>query len=138
MRQDHDGPGEVRCRPPFLGEVRKRPDGRAPAEEPAQVLPASTTLPVDDEQLLAAAVTETSRHLGVELQPTATAVTRWRDAFPQYRPHHHQRVAAAEAALPTGLHLAGASYHGIGVPACIASGLKAAQRVAETPGGGGR
>lgn len=89
---------------------------------------------LDDDQLLAAAVAETGRHLGLDLQPTATAVTRWRDAFPQYRPHHHERVAAAEAALPAGLHLAGASYHGIGVPACIASGLAAARQVTETGG----
>ncbi|HWL45519.1 MAG TPA: protoporphyrinogen oxidase [Ilumatobacter sp.] len=87
---------------------------------------------LDDDALLDAAVTETGRHLGLDLQPTVTSVTRWVGAFPQYRPHHHDRVAAAEAALPTGLYLAGASYHGIGVPACIASGLKAATQVTET------
>jgi oxygen-dependent protoporphyrinogen oxidase len=89
---------------------------------------------LDDAALLSAAVAETGHHLGLDLQPTATSVTRWVDAFPQYRPHHHARVAAAEAALPDGLHLAGASYHGIGVPACIGSGLAAAARVRHTGG----
>lgn len=84
---------------------------------------------LDDAALLQAAVDETSRHLGFDLQPTAMAITRWVDAFPQYRPHHAARVAAAIDALPAGIHLAGASYHGIGVPACIADGLAAAARI---------
>jgi protoporphyrinogen/coproporphyrinogen III oxidase len=31
--------------------------------------------------------------------------------------------------LPAGLALAGASYHGIGIPACVRSGTAAAGRV---------
>jgi oxygen-dependent protoporphyrinogen oxidase len=58
-------------------------------------------------------------------------VSRWSGAFPQYRPHHAQHVAAAEASLPPGLTLAGASYHGIGVPACIRSAHQAATRLSE-------
>ena len=89
---------------------------------------------LDDAALLAAAIAETGRHLDLDLQPSATSVTRWVNAFPQYRPHHQARVAAAVASLPAGLHLAGASYHGIGVPACIASGLTAAERICQTGG----
>ena len=36
------------------------------------------------------AVREVGRHLGVDLQPTATRVSRWPRAFPQYRPHHRR------------------------------------------------
>jgi oxygen-dependent protoporphyrinogen oxidase len=61
------------------------------------------------------------------LQPRHARVTRWPGAFPQYRPHHAELVAAIEAALPSGLVVAGASYHGIGVPACIKSARNAAQ-----------
>ena len=74
---------------------------------------------------------EVGRHLGLDLQPTASRVTRWAGAFPQYRPHHAAKVAAIEAALPRGLALAGAGYHGIGVPACINSAQKAAATLAE-------
>ena len=49
-------------------------------------------------------------------------VSRLAGAFPQYRPHHAARIAAVEAALAAGLALAGASYHGIGIPACVRSG----------------
>ena len=41
-------------------------------------------------------------------------------AFPQYRPHHRDWHAAVDAALPAGVVVTGASYGGIGVPACIA------------------
>lgn len=89
-------------------------------------------LPVDtltDADALTAAVTEVSRHLNFDVQPTDTSVKRWIDAFPQYRPYHHERMAAIENALPTGIHVAGASYRGIGVPACIADGQRAAQAI---------
>ena len=83
-------------------------------------------LHISDEQLLAAAIEEVGHHLGLAVQPEHARVSRWPGAFPQYRPHHAARVAAAEQSLPGALTLAGASYHGIGVPACIRSGQEAA------------
>jgi oxygen-dependent protoporphyrinogen oxidase len=56
-------------------------------------------------------------------------VSRWADAFPQYRVGHLRTVAGIEATLRAavpGVRLAGASYRGAGVPACIASGRRAA------------
>ncbi len=88
-------------------------------------------LHLSDDQLLAAAVDEVSRHLGIDLAPSAHRITRWSGAFPQYRPHHAKKVADIEATLPAGLAIAGASYHGIGVPACINSAGKAAARMAQ-------
>ena len=86
-------------------------------------------LHLTDEQLLAEVLDELRGHLDVDTQPTAIRVSRWPNAFPQYRPHHGTAVAAAERSLPHGLALAGASYHGIGVPACIRSGQQAATRL---------
>jgi oxygen-dependent protoporphyrinogen oxidase len=83
-------------------------------------------LSMSDDQLVAAAIDETSAHLGVHLAPTAVRVTPWQRAFPQYRPHHAAKVAAISAALPAGVMLAGASYHGIGIPTCVRSGQQAA------------
>ena len=88
-------------------------------------------LHLSDEQLLVAAVEEVGHHVGLTLQPLHARVSRWPGAFPQYRPHHAGHVAGAERDLPGGLALAGASYHGIGVPACIRSGQQAAARAAE-------
>jgi protoporphyrinogen/coproporphyrinogen III oxidase len=81
---------------------------------------------LDDDQLVAAAVTEVGSHIGVDLQPTAVRLTRWQRAFPQYRPLHHRFVAGLAEELPDNVALAGASYHGIGIPACIRSGEQAA------------
>ncbi len=83
-------------------------------------------LHLSDEELLTAAVEEVGRHLGITLQPQHTRVSRWQGAFPQYRPHHAALVERIERALPAGLALAGASYHGIGVPACIRSAQRGA------------
>ncbi len=90
-------------------------------------------LHLTDEALLTAAVEETSAHLGYDLAPTATRITRWPRAFPQYRPHHAATIAGVEARLPAGLALAGASYHGIGIPMCVRSGEAAADRLLAGP-----
>jgi oxygen-dependent protoporphyrinogen oxidase len=86
----------------------------------------------DDDRLIATAVAETSRHLEMALEPQAIRITRWPDAFPQYRPGHLDRVEAMERDLAEqapGVVLAGASWRGMGVPACIQQGQKAAERL---------
>jgi len=86
-------------------------------------------LHLHDDELLAAAVRETGQHLGLDLQPTASRITRWFRAFPQYRPNHHRLVQQISSTMPASLALAGASYHGIGVPACVRSGREAAAAI---------
>ena len=86
-------------------------------------------LHLSDEQLIAAALDEVSSHLGFTLQPTDIRVSRWAGAFPQYRPHHDRLVDQATRALPGGIALAGASFRGIGIPACIRSAEQAATAV---------
>ena len=83
-------------------------------------------LHLSDDDLLADAVDELAAHLGIDVQPAAVRVSRWPNAFPQYRPHHGATIAAAERLLPSGIAVAGASYHGIGIPACVRSGQQAA------------
>jgi oxygen-dependent protoporphyrinogen oxidase len=85
---------------------------------------------LDDDAVLRCTIDEVGRHIGIDVQPTVTSITRWPGAFPQYRPHHHVRVAAIEQQLPAGIALAGASYRGIGIPACIADGQRAAAAIA--------
>ena len=85
---------------------------------------------LDDDQLIERAVDEVGRHLAHDLVPSAVRVSRWPAAFPQYRPYHQDWLASVEAALPPGLFVAGASYRGIGVAACIAQAARAADTVA--------
>ncbi len=84
---------------------------------------------LDDEALVARLRLELGLALGIDTPPSEVRVTRWSRAFPQYSPGHLQRVAEAEgdlAARLPGVALAGAALAGVGLPACIASGRRAA------------
>jgi oxygen-dependent protoporphyrinogen oxidase len=77
---------------------------------------------------------EISAIIGTQLPaPLRSRVTRWGGGLPQYAPGHLDRVAAARAALTDlPIALAGAAYDGVGIPACITSGERAATRLRES------
>lgn len=88
----------------------------------------------DDETLVRAVLADLVDIVGLEGDPDEVRVSRWPRSFPQYRPWHLERIAAAERALRAaapGVVLAGAALRGVGIPACIASGRAAAAAVAE-------
>ncbi|WP_042375936.1 protoporphyrinogen oxidase [Streptacidiphilus melanogenes] len=90
-------------------------------------------LDLDDAELVARSRADLREAAGITATPYAHAVTRWRAGLPQYPVGHPQRVARIEAAAATlpGLALCGAAYHGVGIPACIADGWRAAAAVTE-------
>ncbi|NKY51612.1 protoporphyrinogen oxidase [Nocardia vermiculata] len=90
-----------------------------------------TPLSWTDEQLVTAAVEDLTTVTGVAISPDVALVQRWQGGLPQYAPGHTTRIADLEAALADlpGLAIAGAYLHGVGVPACAASGTAAAQRI---------
>jgi oxygen-dependent protoporphyrinogen oxidase len=84
---------------------------------------------MDDDDLLEAVLADLGTTMGLDGEPTAVRITRWPRSFPQYTPGHTARVDRIEAALARdvpGVVLAGAAYRGVGIPACIASGRRAA------------
>jgi oxygen-dependent protoporphyrinogen oxidase len=87
---------------------------------------------LDDTEVVAGAVRTLDAHLGLDAQPTEVRISRWPAAFPQYRPHHQQWLERVQAALPPGLFVTGASYGGIGIPACIAQAEATARAVASS------
>lgn len=91
-----------------------------------------------DSELIALARADLETMFGVTSAPVDAVVQRWHGGLPQYGPGHDAKVAAIEAgvaALP-GLEVAGALLHGVGVPACVAGGRAAAERiVADITGG---
>jgi oxygen-dependent protoporphyrinogen oxidase len=85
----------------------------------------------DDDDLVDDAVAELGVSIGVGSRPVAARVTRWGGALPQYAVGHLDRVRRIRAAVAgvAGLAVCGASYDGVGIPACIRSGQHAADRI---------
>src|SRR6266536_1880546 len=85
----------------------------------------------DDAELAALAAADLAAATGVRGAPLDTRVSRWGGSLPQYTVGHLDRVAGIRAALAAqpGIAACGASYAGIGIPACIASARAAADQV---------
>jgi len=75
-----------------------------------------------DDEIVERTLADLELHLGARFSPREVRITRWPGAFAQYRPHHRRWADGVRAALPTGVFVAGASYDGIGLPACVRSG----------------
>lgn len=73
------------------------------------------------------------RQLGVMGEPDLTATQNWANAMPRYTVGHLDRVAALDEACAAhaGLFLAGSSYRGPGLPACVADAERAAALASE-------
>jgi oxygen-dependent protoporphyrinogen oxidase len=85
-----------------------------------------------DAELLELARRDLRSLFGLTATPVDALVTRWGGGLPQYGVGHVERVARIEVevdAVP-GQAVCGAAYGGVGVPACIASGRRAADQVA--------
>jgi len=82
-----------------------------------------------DEELLAWAAADLSNVFGINQEPVDCHVHRWIDAMPQYGPGHAALVAELRAGLPPTIAVAGGYLDGIGVPACVGSGARAAAEV---------
>jgi protoporphyrinogen/coproporphyrinogen III oxidase len=88
-------------------------------------------LGLGDTELRSELLADLHEVLGIAIPPTASLLRRWENALPQYVTGHLARIRRIETLLlesPT-LGLAGAAYHGIGIPACIEDGERAAWRL---------
>jgi oxygen-dependent protoporphyrinogen oxidase len=94
--------------------------------------PDRRALDLDDTTLVDRLTGELHATIGLRDKPRATRVSRWERALPQYRPGHLDRARTwkEQAAAHPGLFLTGASYFGLGVPACVTDGEATAADVA--------
>lgn len=83
-----------------------------------------------DEDLLSWATHDLLTVFGIDTDAVDCRVQRWIDAMPQYGPGHADLIAELRAGLPPTLQVAGGYLDGIGVPACVASGSRAATALA--------
>ncbi|TCO52469.1 protoporphyrinogen oxidase [Actinocrispum wychmicini] len=110
--------------------------GRA-AGEPVQLRASvgrygeAETLQRDDDDLVAAIRADLRELTGVDVAPVERIVTRWGGGLPQYGTEHTAAVAAIERAVGKmpGLAVAGASLHGVGIPAAIDTAYAAAAAI---------
>jgi oxygen-dependent protoporphyrinogen oxidase len=84
-----------------------------------------------DAELVELALGDLADAIGLSVRPVDWHVQRWGGGLPQYAVGHVDRVAAvrADVARLPGVAVCGAAYDGIGIPACIASGHRAADQV---------
>lgn len=85
-----------------------------------------------DSVLIEQALQDLATALGAPLPaPIATHVQRWGGGLPQYAVGHVSLVASVreDVAQQPGLAVAGATYDGVGIPACIGGARAAARRV---------
>ena len=82
-----------------------------------------------DEELIAEIHDELAEALDISEPPIEADVTRWLDAFPQYEPGHETRILRLERLLAQhpGLAVAGAAYHGLGIPSCVRTARDSAE-----------
>ncbi|KOP72160.1 protoporphyrinogen oxidase [Lysinibacillus sp. FJAT-14745] len=87
-----------------------------------------------DEELAAVALDDVRKSLGIEEKPTVVDVTKWIDQMPKYDLAHREAlqglVKELEKNYPN-LSIAGCSYFGVGIGACIQNGKKIGEELAE-------
>ncbi len=89
-------------------------------------------LEFDDAGLVDHLLGELRAVIDITASPSAVRVHRWIDAFPQYTPGHADRIDSIMQTLADdapSIHLVGAAYRGIGIPACIEGGRSLAARL---------
>ncbi|KEI45924.1 protoporphyrinogen oxidase [Saccharopolyspora rectivirgula] len=88
-------------------------------------------LQVDDSELVRRVRQDLAEVTGARIEPVDSVVIRWGGGLPQYGVGHLDLVAEVESAVAEvpGLALAGAALHGVGVPACVTTGVDAATTI---------
>jgi oxygen-dependent protoporphyrinogen oxidase len=89
------------------------------------------TLQREDFELIKVVRAELAEITGLAAEPIDSHVQRWGGGLPQYEVGHVQRIGRIRAAVAQvpGLAVCGATYDGVGIPACINSAHIAADRV---------
>ncbi|MFJ7983226.1 protoporphyrinogen oxidase [Lysinibacillus xylanilyticus] len=86
-----------------------------------------------DEELAAVALEDVRKSLGIEEKPTVVGVTKWIDQMPKYDLAHREALQGLLQELEKNypnLSIAGCSYFGVGIGACIQNGKKIGEELA--------
>lgn len=89
---------------------------------------------MSDEEITAVAKEDIRLSLGLEKEPQFSIVTKWIDQMPRYDLAHKDALREVEATMKNtypNVFLAGCSYYGVGIGACIANGKQTAVQIAQ-------
>lgn len=89
---------------------------------------------LSDEELTKIALEDVRLSLGVEVQPIVANITKWIDGMPKYDLQHHDALQGLKSALEENypnLYVAGCSYFGVGIGACIQNGKETGEKIAQ-------
>lgn len=90
---------------------------------------------MDKEELIALARRDLKESLGLDAEPSVVEITPWLGLMPKYGLGHRAAVEQLEQFLDgnyPNIHVAGASFHGVGIGLCIADGREKAERLIKT------
>jgi len=89
---------------------------------------------MSDEELAVVALEDVRKSLGIEEKPTVINVTKWIDQMPKYDLAHREALQGLLQELEKNypnLSIAGCSYFGVGIGACIQNGKKIGEELVE-------
>lgn len=85
-----------------------------------------------DEQLTEVALSDIQLSLGIEAKPMIVNITKWVNQMPRYDLAHNEALGKVTKELSMrypNVLLAGCSYFGVGIGACIQNGKKTAEQI---------
>ena len=90
---------------------------------------------LSEEELVEEARKDIEKSLGITSKPKQYEVTKWTNAMPVYSLEHKQAVETLSRSLEhlyPNVYLAGCSYYGVGIAACMANGEETAEKILDS------
>ncbi|WP_445490700.1 protoporphyrinogen oxidase [Niallia sp. 03133] len=87
-----------------------------------------------ENELVNTAMKDIEKSLGINVKPTSYEITKWNNLMPVYSLQHKEAIDSLTTKLATlypDVLLAGCSYYGVGIAACIANGEETAGKIAK-------
>ena len=89
---------------------------------------------MNEKQLQEVGLADIEKALGFRNQPISVEITKWKNAMPNYTIQHPESIQAINEKLANdypNVLIAGCSYYGVGIGACITNGKEIAEQLTE-------
>ncbi|WP_078433016.1 protoporphyrinogen oxidase [Metabacillus halosaccharovorans] len=89
---------------------------------------------MSEQEMIQTALTDIEKSLGITAQPITVEVTNWDNLMPNYHLEHNLAVTSLSKKMSEtfpNLFIAGASYFGVGIGACIKNGKQTAEKIVD-------